>query len=137
MRIASLQPSVSLTLAHLEALDTLCAVTKYCVAAVPGLSERNLRVIHDSWTFSQADQQTLVEAYRKGTQFRVIVVDSRPLFEGKHLARALADLGLEVQYSLTHAIDHVMKEATKVFLGAHAMMSKWTDQRSRITLQIA
>ncbi|MCJ1474791.1 hypothetical protein MMC13_003451 [Lambiella insularis] len=76
-------------------------------------------------TFAKSSivQQTLVEAYRKGTQFRVIVVDSRPLFEGKHLARALADLGLEVQYSLTHAIDHVMKEATKVFLGAHAMMS--------------
>ncbi|MCJ1290789.1 hypothetical protein MMC34_002331 [Xylographa carneopallida] len=68
-------------------------------------------------------QQTLVEAYRKGIRFRVIIVDSRPLFEGKHLARALAELGLEVQYSLTHAIDHVMKDATKVFLGAHAMMS--------------
>ncbi|MCJ1433255.1 hypothetical protein MMC27_002614 [Xylographa pallens] len=76
-------------------------------------------------TFAKSSivQQTLVEAYRKGIRFRVIVVDSRPLFEGKHLARALADLGLEVQYSLTHAIDHVMKEATKVFLGAHAMMS--------------
>ncbi|MCJ1396744.1 hypothetical protein MMC18_009636 [Xylographa bjoerkii] len=76
-------------------------------------------------TFAKSSivQQTLVEAYRKGIRFRVIVVDSRPLFEGKHLARALADLGLEVQYSLTHAIDHVMKDATKVFLGAHAMMS--------------
>jgi len=76
-------------------------------------------------TFAKSSivQQTLVEAYRKGIHFRVIVVDSRPLFEGKHLARALADLGLEVQYSLTHATDHVMKDATKVFLGAHAMMS--------------
>ncbi|MCJ1381226.1 hypothetical protein MMC17_004335 [Xylographa soralifera] len=76
-------------------------------------------------TFAKSSivQQTLVEAYRRGTHFRVIIVDSRPLFEGKHLARALADLGLEVQYSLTHAIDHVMKDATKVFLGAHAMMS--------------
>ncbi|MCJ1405316.1 hypothetical protein MMC11_008543 [Xylographa trunciseda] len=76
-------------------------------------------------TFAKSSivQQTLVEAYRKGIRFRVIVVDSRPLFEGKHLARALANLGLEVQYSLTHAIDHVMKDATKVFLGAHAMMS--------------
>lgn len=68
-------------------------------------------------------QQVLVEAYRKGKQFKVIVVDSRPLFEGKNLARALADLGVDVQYSLTHGISHVIKDATKVFLGAHAMMS--------------
>ena len=67
-------------------------------------------------------QQTMVEAHRRGTNFRVTVVDSRPLFEGKNLARALADLGLEVQYSLTHGIGHAIKDATKVFLGAHAMM---------------
>ena len=76
-------------------------------------------------TFAKSSivQQTLVEAHRRGTKFRVIVIDSRPLFEGKHLARALADLGLEVQYSLIHAIGHAVKDATKVFLGAHAMMS--------------
>ena len=76
-------------------------------------------------TFAKSSivQQTLVEAYRRGIKFRVIAVDSRPLFEGKNLARALANLGLEVQYSLTHAISHVIRDATKVFLGAHAMMS--------------
>ena len=68
-------------------------------------------------------QQTLVEAHRQKKQFKVIVVDSRPLFEGRNLARALADLGVEVQYSLTHGISHVINDATKVILGAHAMMS--------------
>jgi iron complex transport system substrate-binding protein len=62
MRIASLQPSISLTLAHLGALDALCAVTKYCLAAVPELGKRNLPVIHDSWTFGEADQRTLAQA---------------------------------------------------------------------------
>ena len=76
-------------------------------------------------TFAKSSivQQTLVEAFRRGKRFRVIVVDSRPLLEGKNLARALADLGLEVQYSLTHGISHVIRDTTKVFLGAHAMMS--------------
>ena len=76
-------------------------------------------------TFAKSNviQQTLVDAHRRGKKFRVIIVDSRPLFEGKHLARALADLDLEVQYSLTHAIGHAIKDATKVLLGAHAMMS--------------
>ena len=75
-------------------------------------------------TFAKSNivQETLMEAYRKGKNFRVIVVDSRPLFEGKHLARALANFGLKVQYSLTHAIGHSIKDATKVLLGAHAMM---------------
>lgn len=76
-------------------------------------------------TFAKSSivQQTLVKAYRQGKKFRVIVVDSRPLFEGKNLARSLSDLGLEVQYSLTHGLSHVIKDTTKVFLGAHAMMS--------------
>ncbi len=62
MRIASLQPSVSVTLDHLNALDSLCAVTKYCVAAVPALATRRLPILHDSWSFGEADQVTLARA---------------------------------------------------------------------------
>ena len=68
-------------------------------------------------------QQILFEACSRGTRFRVIVVDSRPLFEGKHLAQALAEEGIEVQYSLINGISHAIKDVTKVFLGAHAMLS--------------
>jgi len=53
-RIASLQPSVSLTLASLGRLDSLCAVTKYCVGALPELATRNLPVLSDSWSFDKA-----------------------------------------------------------------------------------
>jgi iron complex transport system substrate-binding protein len=60
VRIASLQPSISLTLAHLGALDSLCAVTKFCVDALPDLRDRRIPVISDSWSFSVADQQTLL-----------------------------------------------------------------------------
>lgn len=76
-------------------------------------------------TFAKSSivQQTLLEAHRQGKKFRVIVVDSRPLFEGKNLARALSGMGIKVQYSLTHGLSHVIKDATKVFLGAHAMMN--------------
>ncbi|KAJ5946807.1 translation initiation factor eIF-2B subunit delta [Penicillium verhagenii] len=68
-------------------------------------------------------KQTLLAAHKQGKQFRVSIIDSRPLFEGKNLARALANAGLEVQYSLVHGISHAIKDATKVFLGAHAMTS--------------
>ncbi len=50
MRIASLQPSITLTLAALDKLDQLCACTKYCIEALPSLSTRNLQILHDSWT---------------------------------------------------------------------------------------
>jgi iron complex transport system substrate-binding protein len=50
MRIASLQPSITLTLAALDKLDHLCACTKYCIDAQPSLAARNLKILHDSWT---------------------------------------------------------------------------------------
>jgi iron complex transport system substrate-binding protein len=50
MRIASLQPSITLTLSALDRLDALCAITKYCLEALPSLADRDLPVLHDSWT---------------------------------------------------------------------------------------
>ncbi len=50
MRIASLQPSITLTLAALNKLDHLCACTKYCIEALPSLTTYNLKILHDSWT---------------------------------------------------------------------------------------
>ena len=50
LRVAALQPSVSLTLQHLDCLDSLVACTRYCLRAVPSLRERDLKVIADSWS---------------------------------------------------------------------------------------
>src|ERR1700759_273011 len=50
MRIASLQPSITITLAALNKLDTLCACTKYCLEALPQLAAQNPYIHHDSWT---------------------------------------------------------------------------------------
>ena len=72
---------------------------------------------------SKVVAKTLLQAHTQGTKFKVIVIDSRPLFEGKELAQELVAAGLDVQYSLTHAISHLMQSTTKVFLGAHAMLS--------------
>jgi iron complex transport system substrate-binding protein len=58
MRIASLQPSISLTLAALDCLDSLCAVTKYCIDAMPELAARNLPILSDSWSFDRATPES-------------------------------------------------------------------------------
>ncbi len=53
MRIASLQPSITLTLAALQRLDALCAVTRYCIEAMPALAARALPILQDSWSFDR------------------------------------------------------------------------------------
>jgi iron complex transport system substrate-binding protein len=50
LRVAALQPSVSLTLEHLGCLDSLVACTRYCLQAVPALRTRDVKVIADSWS---------------------------------------------------------------------------------------
>lgn len=56
-------------------------------------------------------------------KFRVIIVDSRPLFEGKKLAKILTSNGLKVQYALINSITSIFQDVDTVFLGAHAMLS--------------
>jgi translation initiation factor eIF-2B subunit delta len=68
-------------------------------------------------------QRALVTAYEEGKKFRVIIVDSRPLHEGKHLAAALVKIGMDVKYCLINGLSHNIQDVTKVLLGAHAMMS--------------
>ena len=50
MKIASLQPSVSIILDRLGCLDQLVACTRYCLAAVPALRGRSLVTVRDSWS---------------------------------------------------------------------------------------
>lgn len=64
MRIASLQPSITLTLAALDRLDALCAITKYCLEALPELAARNLPVLHDSWSFDKPGNLEALQSAR-------------------------------------------------------------------------
>eukprot|EP00752_Nemacystus_decipiens_P007738 g6917.t1 len=59
----------------------------------------------------------------KRGSFRVIVVDSRPGVEGRQLADTLSAEGVPCTYVLLTAVSYVMREVTKVFIGASAMMS--------------
>jgi iron complex transport system substrate-binding protein len=54
-RVACLQPSATVTMAHLGLLDRVAACTKYCVDVVPEVANTGAHIIHDSWT-AQADE---------------------------------------------------------------------------------
>ena len=76
-----------------------------------------------SYAKSSIVEKTLLTAHSKGKKFKVIVVDSRPLFEGKNLVKTLSESGIEVEYSIITGLAHVAPRATIAFLGAHAMMA--------------
>ncbi|KAL6709208.1 hypothetical protein ACN47E_002024 [Coniothyrium glycines] len=76
-----------------------------------------------TYAASSIVEQVILHAHNAGTPFSVIVVDSKPLHEGRQLARKLANHGVTVRYYLITGASHAVKDATKVFLGAHAMMS--------------
>lgn len=76
-----------------------------------------------TYASSSIVEKILLQSHKAGIPFSVIVVDSKPLFEGKQLARKLVNAGISVKYFLITGASHAVKQANKVLLGAHAMMS--------------
>ena len=109
----------------LSCIDTF--IRERITAADAVISETASAKIYDgdvllTYAHSSVVAATILSAHRRGTRFRIIIIDSRPLFEGRRLARKLAAAGINVSYTLITAAAHVIKSATRVFLGAHAML---------------
>lgn len=66
--------------------------------------------------------QLLLKKKESGCDFRVVVVDSRPKFEGKKTVALLDAAGIPCTYTQLSGLSHVMHEVTKVMLGASAML---------------
>ncbi|XP_032292027.1 translation initiation factor eIF2B subunit delta [Drosophila virilis] len=77
------------------------------------------------------------EAKRRQVSFRVIVVDSLPFCEGQEMLRRLHACGIPCTYVLINAISYVMPEATKVMLGAHALLANGYVMARTGTAQVA
>ncbi|KAH8277958.1 hypothetical protein KR018_010836, partial [Drosophila ironensis] len=77
------------------------------------------------------------EAKRRQVSFRVIVVDSRPGCEGQEMLRRLHATGIPCTYVLINAVGYVMAEATKVLLGAHALLANGYVMARTGTAQVA
>lgn len=72
---------------------------------------------------SQVVERALLEAHRQGRIFSVIVVDNRPLLEGKNLLQGIAEAGIRCEYVHLYGLEHSIPSATRVLLGAHAIMA--------------
>ncbi|KAJ2704039.1 hypothetical protein H4R19_005280, partial [Coemansia spiralis] len=92
---------------------------------------------------SSTVQNLLISARGKGRRFQVIVVDSRPVNEGRRLVRRLVEAGFASQqsraasaeqaglsdgvtYAPITALSSVMRDASKVLLGAEAFFANGT-----------
>lgn len=72
---------------------------------------------------SAAVTHSLQAAKKAGKRFRVVVVDSKPLFEGRSLAHILADSAIEVTYCQLNGLSQAVRGATKCLVGAHAVLA--------------
>jgi ribose 1,5-bisphosphate isomerase len=68
---------------------------------------------------------TLMSVFKKavkdGKHFKVIVTETRPLFQGLKTAKELLAVGVETIYCVDAAMGYVMKDANKVFVGCDAI----------------
>lgn len=110
VKIASLQPSVSIILERLGCLDALVACTRYCLAAVPALRERPILLVHDSWSTRTEEllavQPDLVIAsvpYRQESLAEILKAGCPVLALAPH---SLADIEKDIRLlaSLTDAV---------------------------------
>eukprot|EP00731_Ephydatia_muelleri_P011095 Em0005g1681a len=75
------------------------------------------------YAYSSVVQNALISAHKKGVKFRVVVVDSRPKMEGLECLRRLVEEGIQCSYILINAVSYIMKEVSKVVVGAHSLLA--------------
>ncbi|BGP30840.1 hypothetical protein JCM10296v2_002599 [Rhodotorula toruloides] len=72
---------------------------------------------------SSVVEGVLLEAKRQGKEFSVVVVDSRPLYEGKHLLHSLRLASIPTTYVLLPSLSLVLPRISLCLLGTHALLS--------------
>ncbi|KAG7097257.1 hypothetical protein E1B28_004623 [Marasmius oreades] len=76
-------------------------------------------------------EKILLHAHTLGKKFSVIIIDSRPLLEGKQLLRSLSSLpspsphsfqpGIQCTYALLPALPSLIQDVSTVLVGAHSL----------------
>jgi len=92
-------------------------ITKYGVSKI---SDGDVILTYAS---SHVVEKIIEQAHVEGKNFRVIIVDSRPKHEGRELLHRLSLHGVKCTYIMLNAISYIMKEVSKVFVGAYSLLS--------------
>ncbi|EIM88174.1 IF-2B-domain-containing protein [Stereum hirsutum FP-91666 SS1] len=116
-----------------DAKDEICLwidnyIRDRIIIADQVIQETAVKKIHNgdvilTYARSSVVEKVLLEAWSEGTQFSVVVVDSRPMLEGKRLLSVLASAGLPCSYVLLPSLGSIITEVSTVFVGAHSINS--------------
>jgi len=109
-------------------LDDLKRYRKTLLSACEYIEENGVNKIHDGdvilvYAASYIVERILCRAHVMGKSFSVIVVDANPKYEGRTLLNKLVSHGIRCTYALLTAVSYLIKEVSKVFLGAHSLLS--------------
>lgn len=102
-------------------LDT--AQTIICEAALEKIVNGDVVL---TFAHSKLVEHILIEAHKRGTTFRVILVDSRPFGEGKSLLRKLVTQGVPCTFIAINALGYVIRQVTKTLVGAAGIYANGT-----------
>jgi iron complex transport system substrate-binding protein len=134
VKIASLQPSVSIILDRLGSLDALVACTRYCLDAVPALRQRPVAVIRDSWSAKAEEllplRPDLVIAsvpYRKESVEAILKVGCPVLALAPH---SLADIEQDIR--LIASVAGVSDRADALIAGMRAAIEEVRSQTAHV-----
>lgn len=70
---------------------------------------------------SSVVEKTILAAWDAGRRFNVVVIDSRPLLEGKALLASLTSASIPATYALLSSLPSLLPTVKTVILGAHAL----------------
>jgi len=77
-----------------------------------------------TYSYSTIVSDLLLEAHQKQKiNFSVVVVDSKPRYEGKMMLKKLVDAGIKCTYILLNGLSFMLHSVTKVIIGASSLLS--------------
>lgn len=82
-------------------------------------------------------KKIFLDAHKEGKKFEVIIVDSRPLHEGKEKLRRLINVGIKCTFVCINSYHFAMKRASKIIIGAHALLANGCVMSRAGTAQVA
>ncbi len=79
-------------------------------------------------TFSRSVsvEEIFKKAFEAGKNFKVIIVEGRPDRSARNMMERLSKIGIKCVFTLTQNVIYLIKDVTKVLLGAAALMTNGT-----------
>lgn len=79
-----------------------------------------------TYAYSATIAASLIAAHQQNVQFQAVVVDSRPVLDGRRMLQTLLSAGVPCQYVHLNGVSCVIQQVTKTILGAATVLANGT-----------